>query len=44
VSRQMVSAELRSWKARGWVQLEYGRIVLADTAALARIVAEAVES
>jgi CRP/FNR family transcriptional regulator, cyclic AMP receptor protein len=44
VSRQMVSAELRAWKARGWVQVEYGRLVLADAAALARIVAEASES
>jgi CRP/FNR family transcriptional regulator, cyclic AMP receptor protein len=41
VSRQMVSSELRAWKARGWVQVEYGRLVLCDPAALARMVAEA---
>jgi CRP/FNR family transcriptional regulator, cyclic AMP receptor protein len=41
VSRQMVSAELRAWKARGWVQVEYRRLVLCDCAALARLVAEA---
>jgi CRP/FNR family transcriptional regulator, cyclic AMP receptor protein len=41
VSRQVVSAELRAWKARGWVQVEYGRLVLCDPAALARTVAEA---
>jgi CRP/FNR family transcriptional regulator, cyclic AMP receptor protein len=40
VSRQMVSAELRAWKARGWVKVEYGHLVLCDSAALARLVAE----
>ncbi len=40
VSRQMISTELRAWKARGWVKVEYGRLVLCNLGALAQLVAE----
>lgn len=36
-SRQGISKDLKAWKARGWIALNYGRIVIRDTEALRRI-------
>lgn len=34
VTRQSVSTELKVWQMRGWVQVDYGRIIICDTRAL----------
>ena len=33
-SRQSVSKELKRWEARGWISLEYGKVVVRDETAL----------
>lgn len=33
-SRQSVSKELKRWEARGWIALEYGKVLIRDEAAL----------
>jgi CRP/FNR family cyclic AMP-dependent transcriptional regulator len=38
VSRQSVNEQLQDWKAKGWVGLERGVVVLADTAALRAVI------
>jgi CRP/FNR family transcriptional regulator, cyclic AMP receptor protein len=37
-SRQSVSKELKRWEARGWIGLEYGKVVVCDEAALQELV------
>jgi CRP-like cAMP-binding protein len=40
-SRQSVSKELKRWEARGWIGVEYGKVLVRDAAALQQLVAEA---
>lgn len=40
-SRQSVSKELRQWEKKGWIALDYGRIVIRDPAAFKHLVNEA---
>jgi len=39
-SRQSVSKELKRWEARGWIGVQYGKVVICDEAALRRLVNE----
>ena len=39
LSRQIVNQHLQSWKARRWVDLQRGRIIILDSAALDALVA-----
>jgi CRP/FNR family cyclic AMP-dependent transcriptional regulator len=40
-SRQSVSKELKRWEARGWISVEYGKVLIRDAAALQQLVGEA---